>query len=749
MKRLAILALPLLLPSCVLAGAIANGDFEAGLSGWQAVTHGGAQVTVASDKPAAGRGCLVLSCSGSDTAWALGPALPGAAGDLLQLTFSARRGQGKARLLLTLVADAAGLKGVPVWEDVLPADNEWHKVSLLLKTPPVAGGATPRLAFGVAGLAGAWAIDAVDAAPGKALELPAITPTGEAVQTEVLPDGWQPEGLLDARSKELAGQTELLLDVNGIEVGLQPEFSCRRGLRQGMVLYAVNRGDLDKQLLIRMAAPQGIESPAWTVPVRGRGGSPEKNEKTWAGTTRFHTAIQSMRAGTYWVKLIAKSGPDEKAAPIKLTCEAQYPAPGLIWHGKVDPAALAGAGRAGIDLHLLTAPPDLAALQPMVAAVQGHGEHLVGPLLQSLSPMQYAPAVQRLYADLSPGFWAVAPDDSAGSTLSVLPRLVADLHKAKPQSYVVSPPVALARDWQKNELAPTKPAGVTAERLAGVVSVAVQPPVQAPPCVLQQTVDGNADVVSGALAALDRQTDLHGVRGLLASRNLNLPMLVGPLRSLPGSDERLNALYLARAMTNALAEGATGALLEPAASAGEGWGLQPAALAQDETPVQQVARLLSRELAGAAPLVPLADSPGITTAPDATACYRPFLRGGEGVVVLWNNTSVPKDVTVEFRFQPVVWQRLAFSYQGEFATRRWDPIMQFPAAAFKRGRPAIFLRLDPLQVQVHSFRLQTPHAAWLRKVEFTTPFKPVSEPGIPRSDERTWWRDMLGGRGGL
>jgi len=384
----------------------------------------------------------------------------------------------------------------------------------------------------------------------------------------------------------------------------------------------------------------------------------------------------------------------------------------------------------------------------MVAALQGQGECLIGPLLQSLSPLQYLSAVSRLYPELSSRFWMAAPDDLAGNTLSVLPRLIAGLRQAQPESYMISPPLTLTRDWQQNQMAPTQPGLVTAERLGGVVAVAARPPLQAPPCVLQQTVDGSADVVNGALTALNSQTDLGGLRRLLTARNLNRPLLVGPLQSLPGSEDRLTALYLARALTNALSEGATGALLEPAATAGNAWGLMPAQPQPDETAVQQVVRLLNGELAGAAPLVPLADSPGCATTPEAAVCYKPFLRGGEGIVVLWNNTSVPKNVTVEFRFQPAVWQRLTFNYQGEFATQRWDPLMQFPPEAFKLGRPAIFLRLDPLQVQVHSFRLLTPHAAWLRKVEFTAPFKPTPAPAAgPRSDERTWWRDMLGGRG--
>jgi len=533
MKRCALLLPLLLATSCALAGALAGGDFDSGLTGWQVVKQGGAQATVSNDKPASGRGCLQLACTGSDQAWVLGPALPGKTGDVLQLTFSARRGPGKAILLMTLAADAAGLAATPVWEGVLPADNNWHKVSLLLKTPPLPGGGVPRLAFGVAGLAGSWAVDAVDAVPGQLPALQPEQPTGETMQTDTLPEGWQPEGNLDARTKEIAGQTEFLLDVNGIEVGLQPEFTCRRGVREGMVLYAVNRGDLNKELQIRIAAPMGFEGPAWTVPVRGKSNSPD--QRAWAGTTRFHTTLQAMRSGTFWVKLIAKSGNEEKAAPIKITCRGQYPATGVVWQGSVAPTALQAARRAYVDLNLLTAPPDLAAFQALATAVEGQGECLIGPLLQSLTPLQYPAAVARLYADLPGVLWVDAPDDVAGSTLSVLPKLVADLRQARPQSYLISPPLTLARDWQKNQLAPTTPAVVSPERLAGVVAVATHPPLQAPPCILQQTVDGSGNVVNGGLAALGAQTGLGGLARLMTERRLSLPIWSGRCSRAPAA----------------------------------------------------------------------------------------------------------------------------------------------------------------------------------------------------------------------
>ncbi|MEI6502690.1 MAG: hypothetical protein WCP21_16900, partial [Armatimonadota bacterium] len=145
--------------------------------------------------------------------------------------------------------------------------------------------------------------------------------------------------------------------------------------------------------------------------------------------------------------------------------------------------------------------------------------------------------------------------------------------------------------------------------------------------------------------------------------------------------------------------------------------------------------------------VPLLNSADISAGGDTPITYKPFLRGGEGIVVLWNNTSVARDITLEFRSQPVVSHRVTISYGGEFVTSRWEPIMKFSAESFRRGIPSVFLRLEPQQVQFHAFRLLDPHVAWLRGVSFTAPFvAPAKLPPADRRDARTWWTDMLKGR---
>jgi hypothetical protein len=732
-----ILALALTLPVC--AGLIPNGDFENSLTGWQVVPAGGATAIATTDHPAAGRASLLLKGTGADRVWVLGPVLPGAPGELRQITFSARRADGQAKLLLSLVGDATALAGVPTWEAVLPLDDQWHKVSLLIRVPAVAGG-TPHLAFGLVGPAGAWALDDVDAQPGKAptfAPLPPAAVAGEIPQTEVLPADWKPEGLLDATSKEIVGKQELILNVNGVEVGMEQNFTCRRGQRDTMIVFASNRGQMAKDLRVAIAAPEGITAPVWTLPIRAQ------------GTTTFRIAIQSLHLGDYWAKLTVTSANDTASAPIRLTCTPCYPDVGAVWREPATADEVKALQRVGVDLHVLCAPPDSAALQPMVQALAGRNcELVIAPLLANLPALQYPAAVSKLFDSFKPSFWAGPPDDPNLASLSVLSRVVMDLRKRQPDSGFASPPVLLTRDWQKGRLEPAAAAQLTPDKMAGMVSLSVRPPALPAPCVLHEEVDGKADVVSGALCGLIRQTNLGYLRELLSQRRVNLPLLVGDIQAAPGGDDRLTALYLARAMTEAVSQGATGVVLSAHPTATNAWGLLPSAPQTAETPMQQVVRLLAGELTGAVPLVPLADTPGVSSDPESTVGYRPFLRGGEGIVVLWNNTSAPRDVTVEFRAEPVVHQRLFFSYQGDFAVRRWDPIMQFPEEAFKRGQPAIYVRLDPLQVQVHTFRLLQPNWTWLRKVELTAPFKPPTPDVVmPSREERTWWKDVMGGRG--
>lgn len=720
--------LPLSLLACCLLWTVAQAadllpkaDFENGLTGWEVKAESGAAVAIATTKPAAGKGCLQLQSAVKAPAWALSPALADAtAGQAAMIVFSARRVSGQATLLLDLVDSLAKVGEMGIWEAQLPADANWHKVSLLVKLPPV--GDKLHLAFGALG-AGVWQVDEVTVQPATLPAFAGADQSGEAPQTAHLPEDWQPEGTLDATTKDVAGNTELYVNVNGIEVGVLPNFLCYRGFREGMTIFAVNRGELDKTLRVEVAGSGAVDSPGWDVPIK----------KT--GTTTFHVGLQSLRQGQWWAKLTFSSAGHSASLPVKVTCKPSYPVIGAFWQDTVDPTALKTLLQEPLDLQVLAAPPDLAVFQPMAEAVRAAGsEYIAAPVVGSLNAAQYVGAVSQLLDGLQPTFWLPYCGSDPSTGFIAAPGLVGALRRKQSLAGVFTPSLELSRDPVTNLLTPPRASLLTADRVGGLLSLSCRLPQLRPACVLLEQVDDKADVPGGAALAQSRQSDLSGLRSLLNERRLNLPLFVDRLQFSPGGDDRLESLGLAKSLVNAFYQGSTGVTLDAAQAAR----------------YPQLLRLMQEELASATPLVPLVNTTEVSAGPNAPVTYRPFLRGGEGIVVLWNNTSAAKDLTLEFRSQPVVSRNVTLSYGGEFVTERWEPIMKFSPEAFKRGIPSVYLHLQPLQVQICSFRLLEPHAAWLATVSLTTPFVPVVNRPADHKDDRTWWSDMLkGGRGSL
>lgn len=736
MRKILVLA-GLLVAACAHGqGLVANGNLETDLTGWNAVVQPGAKVALSNEKPAGGKSCLLLQTNGVVPAWVLAPEVSGAAtGDLLNVTFAARRGQGQATLALNLVTSAAEVSDAVIWEAQLPADQAWHKVSLLLKLPPLTGPA--RLCFGALGLAGSWFIDDVDVQHATApAASPATEDQGEVPVTNALSADWKPEGTLDATAQDIGGKTELLVNVNGIQVGVREELPCYRGYREGMVIYAVNRGELDKQLQVKVSAPPWIEAPTWTAPI-GK-----------SGTTRFHTGIQCLRQGETWIKVTFSSGSQEASLPVKVICQRSYPVFGALWHDTVPPDDLQAVLQLPLDMQVLSAAPDRAVLQPMAEAVSAVGsEYLVAPVYSTLTSEQYLSAVTGLASDLRPSFWLPCGEAEATTPADSALGLAQALRGQSSSGGMIYPPLTLRRDWQKGKMLPTKPALLTKDHTAGAVALACRLPVLGAPCVLSEQVDGKREVIGGAWASLTRQTDLSALRGLMAERTVGLPILTAGLHARSSGDERLDALYLARAITNCLYQGSTGVLLDTQRGPDNAFAPLPLTDAQGNlSPVPQVLRAMSHELAASVPLLGLAGNAEVSVTTETPVTYRPFLRGGEGIIVLWNNTSAPQDVMLEFRSQPVASSRLVLSYNGTFATRHWDPIMKFSEEAFKRNLPAVFIHLEPLQVQVHAYRLLDPHAAWIRNVSLAKPWVAPKEAPVLSREDRTWWKDMLNRR---
>ncbi|MHB8995787.1 MAG: hypothetical protein ACYC63_11095 [Armatimonadota bacterium] len=718
------------------AGPLPNGDFETALTGWELKADTGATASVSADKAHAGKGSLLLQSTAKASAAALSsPVAEAKAGDLLQIVFFARRPQGSATLLLDLVSASSELSDMGLWEARLPDDANWHKVALLVKLPPLAGGQA-RLGFKTLGGPGAWQIDDVSVQSGTSPAFAAVDQAGVAPVTPSLPNAWAPEGLLDARSTQIGAEQELSINVNGVEVTVRPDFRCYRGFREPVSFFGVNRGDKDKTLRAQVSGPKGVDSPAWDIPIR-------KN-----GTTTFHLGIQSLRQGQHWLKLTFTSNGQTASLPLRMTCLPSYPILGLHWQDAVSPTVLQAAAQLPLDFNVLAAAPDSSAFSPMVEAMKkAGGEYAVAPIMGQLTPQQYAAAVTALCGDFQPSFWLPYSGSDPTAAFVAAPGLVSALRKQQLPSGVLTPPMELARDFAKGSLLPVKSSLLTADRVAGMLALTCRLPRLRPSCVLSEQVDDDAKVAGGAALAQWRQSDLSAVRAILSERSMNLPLLIDRLQSAPGGDERLEALSLTKALVNCLYQGSTGVVLDGVRSAENAFGALPAATDENlSSPVVTALRLVQQELASATPLMGLVNSEQASAGADTPVTYRPFLRGGEGIVVLWNNTSAAQDVTLEFRSEPVVSRRVALSYGGEFATERWEPIMRFSEEAFKRGKPSVDLRLEPLQVQIHSFRLLDPHVAWIRGLAKTVPYVAPVELPLDRKETRTWWTDMLRAR---
>lgn len=729
-----LLLLLTLTPLALAQSMLPDGDFESGLAGWESVPAEGASVALSADKPAQGKSCLQLQTTGKAPAWVLSPAFtePDDA-ELVLLKFAVRRGAGQSGLLLDIVGGAAELGEAVIWEARVPEDTNWHKVSLLLRVPPVHSGGAPRLAFAATGAAGSWFLDEVTVTRGS-LPTPVIKPLpGEPVVTGRLPEGWQPEGYLDATAREVGTEQELSITVNGLLVTIRPTLSCYRGFREGAVVYAVNRGKVDKELRVEVDAPPDVESPAWTVPI-------QKD-----GTTRFHLAVQCLRQGSFDLRLSFASGPDRAAVPLQVLSRRCYPALGVRWEHPPAAEELQRLTGSPVDMHLLVGPSDPAAFASLAEPLLARGaDVLAAPDAGDLPEERYGAVLAQLGGLLNPSFWvpyAMPGSDPLAAALAA-PRF-ASVQRAKVRDAgVLSPPVQLRRTWPDGKLAPAQPELVAADKMAGLMAVTVRPPRLGAACVVAEQLDGKADMSGGAVAALSRQADLQSVRQLLTERQVNLPMLIDGLQARSSGDARLDALHLARALTMAFYQGSTGVLLAPQADPGNAFGVMPTEGDGDAaTPVLQAMRAVATELMGATPIVALAASADVSLEASAAISFRPFLRGGEGIVVMWNNTAVSRDVALEFRSQPVAAYYTRLSYHGDFLQRSWAPIFRFGEEAFQRKRPLLTTRVDPLEVQLMAFRLLAPHAAWLRSVELAKPYVPPKDTMPPVREE--WWLDMM------
>lgn len=257
--------------------------------------------------------------------------------------------------------------------------------------------------------------------------------------------------------------------------------------------------------------------------------------------------------------------------------------------------------------------------------------------------------------------------------------------------------------------------------------------------VLREAIDGKAGG-RPMLAWLhfDRSWDMSALRGRLRDSEAYLPFLAQGVGGLSTGDEALDALLLSRVILHVFAMGANGLSVPARAS-------DPAHIAflsPDGKPNEallQVYGELTRELAGVRALAPLVDTEVAGYRPGKPVSFRPFLRGDEGIVALWNNTQAAVGVSVEVRIRPQQLRLLRISYPGELCQREYISEFEWDKTARHWRHPAVYLDLQPLQVVILSLKFTGVHEGWLSQVGPKAPPPPESDPmGMKEFDERVW-----------
>jgi len=689
-----------------IEGFPANSSFEEGLSGWSVVGVDGT-ATVEETRGAVGRSALKLG-----QAWVVADAGTEALAGWLVISLRAQPAGGRehaGRLLVGLAAEGAEPRALAA----IPADvfgGDWKPVHVELLVP---GRADLRLALGSDG-AGPWRIDAVEAerfvpqAP-EAEDAPTIP-------ASLAPD-WEPEGILDARERIIAGTRELLVNVNGIEVGVKDAVTAARGQRGALRVLAENRALREKQLTIAVAGTPGCAVPERTVSIRP------------GGTTIFNASLQSVALGEAWVRVTFSSRDDSASVPVRLTTTAAYPATGLAWTGSPPTAAEVDAAL-GLGAQLLAVGVPAEAVAGSLPELPGVVTRLIllGAPWAGADPAAIAAALpgQAEIAALSFPRGARPPED-ADSFARALARDAGPLALTPPVDLLPgSPPVAPPEILEgacalaQRGIIPALRLPVLDAAAVGGVGVAGKGVRTGQPCWRELAAAVNLDAVAAAIRA-----------------QAAVPLFFGELAAHSSGSPETDGLVLARVLAACAYQGATGFTL-PARPADSPAGADAFAPLDDAAnPRGAVARAfteLGRELAGAVPLRVWSQTAEIGLADDALVGFRPFLRGDEGILALWNNTGADVDLIFETRTQPLDLHTVAIGLDG--STRSYVGAFHYSEEAIALNRPVVFVSLRPGQFKLLSMQLAQAHAGWLGAVESAP--ETAGNRRVPHDFYRAW-----------
>ncbi len=689
--------------------ALWEDNFTRGLGTW--TVEGdveGARVT-----PDAGKSGLGLRLAGP--AVVVSPALRGTAEDWLVLTAQLRRLSGPGAFTLTMVSGESSPPMVPppLWRSSLPPDGKWHRVDLTISPPP---GNSWRLVLGVEA-EGLWHVDDLilnTTAAGRPPEDPWLKGLRPAIASDPLPDGWSPEGTLDATTRAVGDATELVVRVGGLTLSLPEKLEATRGERRQVLVLADNRGQVDKDLKVAVQVDSpGAAMSAYTVPIRS------------GGITALPAPVQVLQAGECWARFTFTVGKESASAPLRLQVAEAYPALG---------ADLSAEDSNGPVL-LRAAVPFLQFLLASAQASPRPGQGLRLPLTENGS-------VAALQAELEEHRPPLAQLAVAGRTPEAAVESVVEAYRALceqvlphlPGTALLSPSWPVHPSHEGLQPSPAMQAAFAAGMASSVQSIAVGLQELPAAGVMAERVDGRAQSAINPYWHLqDRRYDFVPLRTWLAQQGPPRPLLLDLSSLQAGVAPRLEMLRLARLLLDQTWQGSTGVLLDAQAR------LLLEADGRPRPVVYEAVQELWRELAGAVPMALPSSGDGLCgTGPEAPVRCWAFLRGSEGILFLANHTSVPQDVAAELRGEATQMQVLRLRAEGPAVTRQIQDVFRFSEEARARRQPAVYLRLAPAEVVGLALQLTSADWTWLRSVEKMKPREQPATGPKPASGDQPW-----------
>ncbi len=632
---------------------------------------------------------------------------------------------GSGALAVSFVSDIpeSPTQITPLWHLELK-DNKVHTIELGMAAPATEA---VRLAIGAVGGEGEWSVEQIELSawtpperkPGPLADLPAAT------SPEPLPVGWEPSGSLDGRWRMVGTEQEMVTSVNGLQITFPAKVTVAQGVRHELDVLVTNRGDVEKDLTISLQGPPAVYMPTFTVPFAA------------GGTTLFHPPIQMLQVGKHWIKLKLSSGSQTVEVPLEVVCEPRFPAIGIC----------------GEPQSLASSPPQLRQLaqffhmrmpeEPVpTSTISQQLNEAAGQIILSLpleddasAILARAKAVQGNRMPSLVGLYLPASiQQSSGSEIAAAVTSAAEQMRSKlSETAIISPPLPVVSTEEGLMPSPQLVEALDAGMGTAVGSLGLHIDELPPGVVLTEKIDGHLRRQPGSFwVDFDRRYDFASLRQWLTQQQLRLPLFLDNLALHGTGDSRLNALMAGRLLISGFAQGCTAATF-PADQLSSLQGE-----AADSPPLLAMIRELTRELAGTVPLRGLAGKEGFSGRIGEPITYRSFMRKSEGILFMWNNTSMPIDVAVVLQALPLQMHLLRLSYSEQFVERSFQGLFSLSDEARTNHQQAVYVRVRPLEIVGLSFNFKNPHAGWLGQLAPRPPVKEDYGPHWPERGGQPW-----------